>query len=319
MYYTEIFDLVITLTDINELYSIPKNSENRKTEIDDYILNKIKNKYDGRCLNDYFIKNINKILYRSPLKCNGLRLDKSEYNIDLQVEADILLLQKGDIVTNSIIVQILMNKYIICKRDNILSYIEYNNDLNFLNKGDIIPIIVSHSEYSLYQSEIAVKALPFIPIIPVTKYYKTNNIDNDSMIFLNKLIEKIKNILDFKDELKQWDYFEKLLYPYKIVDNNKANNLIEIIEKNKNKEIDLSNRIIFQNIKNNYSIDFYDNKKENKEIYPIIEDAKNIFVIFLNDYFRHLLTIKELSEIYDTDDKIKKNKKIFDFYTERKQ
>jgi len=342
MFINKTFDIILNITNINEIFN---------KDINNTIFNLVKKKYSKKCFMGVYIEDINRILNRSLIESNQSSLNGS-FNIYIQFESKCIIYCPGEIIFN-MEVKDTINNIISCTNENISAIIKLNK-INFeLKKGQIIPIIVGKSKFITGSDTIQVNSYPFIPIIDNKKvFYKIDTLTED---VLNKLNDFITNYINVEEDIKKdilsksnnkWDYFKNLLHPFK---NNKTNDIIktgeyiDIINITKmnntvlylNNEIDLSERLIGlydinANNENNDNIikfvtssdgtKYTGNRTDTKNITEYIKDDDYIVIYnILKKYYLYLQAINQLSLIYDTNDKIQQNENIFNLYIKYKK
>jgi len=316
------FDIILNIININDLFN---------KDINNTILNLVKKKYVDKCFLGVYILDINRILNRSLIESNQSSLNGS-FNLFIQFEGKCITYGPNEIIFN-MEVKDTINNIISCMDSKTSAIIKLNNKTenkneNIFEKGHLIPIIVGKSKFITGSSTIQINAYPFIPIIDNKKiYYKIDDLSEDT---LNKLNEFINENIAIEEEKKQsilknannkWEYFKEFLYPLKVNNTDKiikAGEYIDLLElsklKNKliylNNEVDLSKRLINVNNIDDKSNDITEYIKEDE--YIVLYDV-------LKKYYLYLYSINQLATIYDTDDKIKKNKNIFDLYIKYKK
>lgn len=318
MIVTKVFDIIFNIDNINDIFN---------KDINQTILNLIKKKYNGKCFLGVYILDITKILNRSLIESNQSNLN-GIFNIFIQFEGKCITYDTNEIIFN-MEVKDNINNIISCKGSNVSAIIKTNKINVDLKKGQLIPIIVGKAKFISGSDTIQVNSYPFIPIIDNKKvYYKLSKISTEIIEKLNESIiqyineeEEIKlNILNINNN--KWNYFNELLYPFKINKSDekiKTSNLIDILDINAmqdsilyiDNEIDLSKRLI----------NIYKHNDENiTEYIEFIDD--NIYIVIydiLKKYYLYLKNINQLSIIYDTNEKIKANENIFNLYIKYKK
>lgn len=315
---TKVFDIILNINDINDIFC---------KDINNKLLELIEKKYIYKCYYSSFIIKINKILNRSLLECNTNDLNCS-FNISIQFEAECLVYSKNEIIMNMKIHE-KVNNNIILKNigDNdvpeiIISLIKNNLDMNVFNKNDIIPIVVGKVKYSLGSDKITINAYPFIPIVEEVSKYQLSTLDSTQLELLN---ESILKYVEFEEQQKQtilqtknntWKYFQSLIYPYKSEYNNNSDEFINLLDavnnssKYQNLVISFDEKYDISNCK------LYIHK--NADFY-IKNDSYVIFYNLCKKYYLYLKLINDLSIKYNSEKLINNNIKIFNLYTKYKK
>lgn len=316
---TKVFDIILNISNINDIFS---------KDINNNLLILIEKKYKHKCYLSSFILKINKIINRSLLECNQNDLNCS-FNISIQFEAECLIFSKNEIIMNMQITEKVNNNIILKNKatedlpDIIISLIKNNLDMVKFNKGDILPIMVGKVKYSLGSDKITINSYPFIPLVSNNIKYKITQLE-DSQLELLK--ETILNYINEEENIKQtilktkgntWDYFKKLVYPFSSKQSKDSNiKLINLLD------------IVNNSSKYNENIIGFDDRYDISEckvcIYNNTENyIKNDSYLILYElckkYYLYLKLINDLSIQYNSDNLIKSNTKIFDLYNKYKK
>lgn len=307
----KIFDDNINIKNINDIFDKDINSK---------ILMLVQRKYTNICSFDHYIVEVVRLVNRSLIEANQSNLDGS-FDMCFQFEAKCIIYNINEIIFNMTIKDNI-NNIISCGGNNTSAIIKLNK-LNFeFKKNDIIPIIVRRAKYVTGSNIIQVNAFPFIPIIDNKKiYYKIDNLSEDVILKLNEFINQY---IDVEENIKKdilskpnnkWNYFKDLMYPFKNKISEPKNNLIDLLEIKK-----LDNKIIYINNELDVAdrkINIYSNNTEAPEY---IEDSPFIILYdILKKYYLYLQKLNTLATMYNTDEKIKSNENIFNFYIKYKK
>jgi hypothetical protein len=324
----KIFETQINLTDINDIFN---------NNLDELLVNKLNNQYVNKCYKSSYILSINKIINRSIPTINKRSL-AAYINIYIVFEASVLHYDFLDIILDNEVIDT-SNSRIICKSENKSILINNKNKiLDSIKVNQLIPIIVGKCSYTLYKNTISINSYPFIPILENKNniYYIIDQLTNDDIELLNSTI-----ILDINNEIKlkndilkvknnKWEYFNKLLYPYKEL---KYNKNIPYIEDNDLLKLNSYGIVSLLNeqplIEHNISVVNYDKYKKNNKNgvnneyngsidNPISENALVIYQIYLIKFYKHLKLLRELTESYQDEDKFNTNQNVFDIYEKNK-
>lgn len=301
MFITDVLELKITLDNINDKYV--KNRES-------YYLKKIKNQYEGTCINNKYIYKINKILKLS-LTNIIRRTITSDCDINVILSVVYIIINPFDVITNNKVVEIVNSKnIIICKNDYASILIENNKTLSNIKVNQNIPIIVGRASYRLHESFLTINAFPFIVMLTKPIIYKIDPLTNDEKEKLQVLIDDIKNIKSEKN--KRWLYFEKLIYPFKTDKSKLTKNqsAVDIFDLDQSGLILISDE---QKILDGKIIKLEDNKDY------ISENSLTVYTLLLVRYLKRLTLIKELSDIYADDKVFNDHENIFEIYESSKK
>jgi hypothetical protein len=315
MIITKIFDIVLNIDNINIIFN---------KDINLTILELIKTKYENKCYLGVFITNINRILNRSLIESDQSDLN-GIFHVSIQFEAECIIYNTNEVILE-MTVQDNINNSLSISNEICSAVIKVNKNISNFTKGQKIPIIVGKAKFDTGSNKIRINSYPFIPIIDNKNvYYKISKLkENDK----NKLNEKIINYINNEELIKKeilniknnkWDYFNKLVFPYKNDLTNtiiKKNNMVDLLELD-----NLENKIILQHNEIDMSkrmLCTFDNYDTNVNAYLEYDNFEMLYPI-LKKYYLYIKLINELSKIYDTDEKIKLSHNVFDLYIKYKK
>lgn len=191
------------LTDPNEIYT---------TDIESVLSAKILKRYLYRCYQSMLITGLSRIIRYSDIHMNDTRLDGAAY-IDVQFEADGIILMPGEVVPACKIVSITNNGVIIENEHlgGILQSDPKKQLVKILKKDQVIPVIIQAARYNPYQNQITVKAIPYYPIKSNIAWFSINDepmtpIDTEK---ISLLLEEYNQLLK-KPKLTQYNHFDNL-------------------------------------------------------------------------------------------------------------
>lgn len=315
MIITKVFDIIFNIDNINDLFN---------KDINQTILNLVKQKYNGKCFLGVYIMDVIKIINRSLIESNQSNLNGS-FNIFIQFEGKCVIYNTNEVIFD-MEVKDNINNIISCKGDNVSAIIKTNKINIDFKKGQLIPIIVGKAKFISGSDMIQINSYPLIPIIDSKQiYYKINEI---SETIIEKLNESIIQYINEEEEIKlniskskdnKWNYFSDFLYPHKVNISNeiiKKGNIVDLLDFKSLQNsilyldniIDVSKRLI-----NKYNHDDADITEY------IEEDTYIVLYDILKKYYLYLKNINQLSLLYDTNEKIKSNENIFNLYIKYKK
>ena len=315
MIITKVFDIIFNIDNINDLFN---------KDINQTILNLVKQKYNGKCFLGVYIMDVIKIINRSLIESNQSNLNGS-FNIFIQFEGKCVIYNTNEVIFD-MEVKDNINNIISCKGDNVSAIIKTNKINIDFKKGQLIPIIVGKAKFISGSDMIQINSYPLIPIIDSKQmYYKINEI---SETIIEKLNESIIQYINEEEEIKlniskskdnKWNYFSDFIYPHKVNISNeiiKKGNIVDLLDFKSLQNsilyldniIDVSKRLI-----NKYNHDDADITEY------IEEDTYIVLYDILKKYYLYLKNINQLSLLYDTNEKIKSNENIFNLYIKYKK
>lgn len=328
--------IIRTRLDLNKIHEIfPQN-------YNDMLLNKLKENFTNICYKSCYILNINDIIARGNPICKNKKIDGSMY-IDIVFSAKVLIYEKYEIIHNCEIIHIddsmgdsmnnrsaeLSNNSIIHAKAKYTSlFIKNNKNIDIFKIGQKIPVIVIDQGYNPFLNEISISAIPFQPIEKDLIFYhiddSKSNIKQDTIIKLIDHLTEIENSITTKkkENKKSFEFLRNTIYPFeKEQKYNKNINKLDITKNIKQQILELKN---FKNLvlfrPTSYLDDnkiYYFSRKNNVDLYPDVElelSIDEILIKLINDYRKSLYVFQGFLEQYDTLDKIKEDKIIWQMY-----
>jgi DNA-directed RNA polymerase subunit E'/Rpb7 len=216
----KVFNVSVDLFESKEIYN--KN-------LDEVILRKLKNNFEGKCYTNMLILTVDRIIKRSFANLTNDRLDGSVY-IDVSVEVEGIVFVEGEIIHECKISDTTQSditaeyKYAavkLVKLSDIKNKNPYISKLyQILKKGDYIPIKISVARYQLASNCASLIGYPYIseyedPII----FNITEGINARDQEKLADIIEKISEEEKLHQAIKKeksYDFFQKIMYPFKV-------------------------------------------------------------------------------------------------------
>ncbi|MGL5934905.1 MAG: hypothetical protein ACRCZI_04705 [Cetobacterium sp.] len=310
---------------------------------DEKVIQLLSKKYVGRCYKHVFITKITKIIKRSRFKSKQVTLDGTLYT-DIQFEVDAIVYEKGDIIHNCKIVQINNDNTMLAKSEHVSIYVKNLKNLTIFKEGDEIAVSVATVKFGINDTEISILAEPLLPITPPSVIYSisvndTTEIHDMSYIValqsdIKTLVEKLSKLR--KSNVTSYNFFNKLLYPYKEQKNTlKLKSPVEILDINsslkklsKESTDDRSETeyiylykpisLIHSSTINIVNKELDDIKKEFPGTSFIEIKKENYIKHILNEYKKNLYIFIEFIEIYNSEALIKKHAAIWLLYNTQK-
>ena len=210
MIITKIYNQKLDLTNTVDIYG----------SIEKICMNALKNIFEGKCFQNTYILEIEKILRLSDVIISTSYLDVRGC-VWVEFLAKALFYTENDLITNC--------KIRKKKEDRVFATIN-NGEVFLMNhellkmtqEGQIIPIRVKRAGYQPFKNSISIFAIPYVETPSVMNYiYVLNNIISPTNlkkieIYLNTIKDIKKKISDLKSpHSKYFKDFEQLFYPFK--------------------------------------------------------------------------------------------------------
>ncbi len=304
MYTEKIIETRLDLDDVNEIFC--KN-------YDDMLLTKLRNKFSKICYKSCFILDVKKIIDRSRIRCKNKVLDGSMY-IDVVFLADVLIYETHEVIHNCKILKI-DNGIIHAKAENVALQIKNNKNIEIFKVDQNIPVIVMSQGYNPFLSEISILAIPLQPIKkPKICYsYKgmDDHIDEKHLEYEMSEIAKFEQTLaDIKTKNSNiYSFFIETLYPFAQPQQQDKSTTIVPIKKITTIDADT---VIFRPTS---KLD--DDGVHTTQIFDdcvVYMNRHDIMLKMLFDYKKDLYKLHGFLTTYDTIEKMKDTKVIWQMY-----
>lgn len=309
----KIIKVVETRININEITDMFCSNYNEK------FLQILKKLYIRKCFKSIYILDINKIINRSDIHCKNKVLDGTTY-IDISFEVTGVIYEKGEIIHNCKIIQINNNGTMHAKSEYASINIKNVEGLVVVKENDTIPVIVHEHRCNIFEEEISVLAIPFIPILKQPIIYNITSATKDiGDVFDFELLQNtIKEVNTLKTNKVVYKFFSELIYPYKTLQKNNYKTI----------KITLENLLALSQGDLLYSPEAYldcdticvlsqDTKEKILQLpeATVLDIDKKDYILYVaNTYLQRLRTLKEFLTIYDTREKIKEKEQIWSLY-----
>ena len=183
----------------------------------DFIINKLKGIYQGKCLHSSFISEIKKITRHSDMYCSKSRDDGSS-DMDIIFEADAITYTNGDIISGCQIKTVESTGQILCRKDHTVARLEINRLVQSMGDNALIPVLVKSAYYQIGKAEITVGGEIFTPSSETIIYQLIADTPTaDLILMLQQLTAKIdEKRVQIKNAPKPArDFFTDLFTPLK--------------------------------------------------------------------------------------------------------
>lgn len=312
MLLTNQLEFTLIVNEVDSLYN---------PNLDELLLIQAKDMYEKKCHNNQYIYSIERIVRRSNAYIIQPDLD-AKSRIYVMVEAKVIKYDQYDIITNMRVSQII-NKGKIrdtdlleCRNDHCIALLVLDENLPEFKVNDIISICVGTSIYKINNSDILISAFPFIPSITKQYVYHILDISENEIEYINKeLVPILNNLVEEKNRIcedklvkTRWEYFNELLYPYKVNQSKqiKQKDLINLMDFTSNEFIKIDNRLSLSELKLS---------TETSSDGDVINDhAINFYQKAIFTFCKHIEVVNSMSQIYKNPIDFDNHKYLFDYY-----
>jgi len=304
------------------------------SNIDDICIQLLTKKFGNKCYKSCYILKINKII-RSSRRYMSESLSGNS-SICVLFEVDAIVYQEGDIINNCKITKIEPNGKIYAESQYANIQTNQDQSLPIFKEEYIIPVIATNIRNFPSKDKISISAIPFMPMFPQLIIYSVKTPLEEQQIpqlenmlkMVNDELNKIKKLS--APELKSYNFFKTLIYPFKKEKQFKLDSKSKDFKFNK-KQISIKE---FMTIKEGllcrptelpkHMDQFYylgnkidkmgDQFDKINNLIILEESMFNIAYKILTDYLRHLITLRELYENYPNIDIIGKYTDVWKMY-----
>jgi len=308
-------------------------------DADVVILDKLRKIFEGKCYKSSLIFKIIRIIRRSSIH-PAQNLTDGSGNVNVVFEAESIIYNENDIITNCVVKNVERSGELICKIDHAAIHIRGNVILRGIQIGQTIPIRVMGVRYSKGKDNITINATPYFH--PMGFFlYKTDialtKPTEETVSIISDLIQSAEvEETKFNDiDVKVREFFTNVFYPF----NNKT--VVKEAKFNQVNMVDDAKRFIKGDTKENtmfvmrhpitdkskpliYHVDESVFKGDlpklqllDTKIYDIKivrESYAQILINYLEEYIGYLRMIQELVETFDTEEKRQAHKNIWAIY-----
>lgn len=319
MIITKLIELGIDIIDPISIYSNPK----------DNIMNILIDRFKGKCMRSCFIEDIIEVVKISECVINqdGVGCYGS-INVIFKVKA--IVYAANEIINGCVVNINQKNGLIVCSAGNASIVLSSIKELESIQKDQIISIRVTKAKYNIGAAKIAISAVPYL-FVKQSNIYKIPNdfkFTKEVKTFLQSILEDIKleeeRMEKVKVSGKSWEFFQKLLYAYngeqQPPTGAKVVNLLELV-RGKSETLGIEGKYIARDPKLDLSfpnIYVHDNLKDFGS--PVREEVipKDVLLSLLDNYYNHIRTVREMTEIYNTEEVFNGHKNLWRIFTRSK-
>jgi hypothetical protein len=296
----KILETTLDMDDPTDIYSHDRSK---------MFMEKLTEKYAGRCFHSCLVIKINKIIRRSFIYMKDTLNGGATVNIIF--EADVIVYHKGEVINGCQIIKKETSGIMHAKSEHAGVQLNIKADMSIYIEGDIVPVIVKMVRYNPNQTAISISAHPFIPIDELPIYYNiVGNLSADEKATLYNILTHIK---DEEKTISGLSTTDKKIYKF----------FIDLMYNDKKKSKDVSKKISLTDM-----IDIKSGiifrpmlKYDDAFVYHLTTDHPSIdespFIIFsimLNKYLSNLQTLAEFLKAYPSFASVQKNKEIWKMY-----
>jgi DNA-directed RNA polymerase subunit E'/Rpb7 len=222
MHMTKVIETTIDLFNPKEIYT---------SNIPEMLIQKLKTRYSNKCYQSMLITDIIRIIKHSDIRMVDNRLDGAAY-IDVQFEAVGIILVQNEILHGCKVTEVISNNSVIIEHKQAGGLIQAdpkNQIIKIIKKAQLIPVIIKDVRYNINQSEISIRAIPFVPIVTPNIYFNiTNGITEQEQEKLSLLLTDYNAELTLHETIvseKSYSVFKDLIYPFKTLQKYETSNI----------------------------------------------------------------------------------------------
>lgn len=319
------------------------------SKIDLVVMDKLKQRFEGKCEKNSLIVRILEIVKRSKCKLAKSRLDGSG-DVNVRFTAEAIIYNDDDILTGCEVQKIERGNKIICKHEIAVVNIKGNRNLQSLKPGQKITIKIVSVSYLKGKDKITIYGVPYSYSYKFIIYSTT--IDPSSISFENIEVLK-KKLQEIDEEAKLYEkidkkavaFFNNTYYPFKesfdsfrksisktkiplidVYDLTKT--LITSTKKDDQPVFLMRHPIIDKSTSLTFKLDDDDLKSktisdlldpQSYEVEIVKENIAFVLLNFLNDYLSHIRILREMTEIYPAEKDIDDHSNIWGIYNRLKK
>jgi len=320
-------------------------------DLDIVILDKLRKIFEGKCFKSSLVYKILRIIRRSLVR-PAQNLTDGSGNVNVVFEAEAIVYNENDIITDCVVKNVERSGELICKIDHAAIHIRGNIILRGIQIGQTIPIRVVTVRYSKGKDNITINATPYFHPMGFFLYKTDTSPTKVSQETIEVLTDLIKTAEAeervFKDlDPKLRSFFTDVFYPFtedgekfekhkeskferiNMIDD--AKRFIELPKKAgkespmfviRHPRTDKSKPSIFHIDESLFKgelpkISLLDMKLY--EIKVVKESYAQILINYIEEYVGFLRMIQELVNTFNTEEKRQEHKNIWAIYNRLKQ
>jgi len=312
-------------------------------DLDVVVLDKLRQIFEGKCYKSSLIFKILKIIRRSMVR-PAQNLTDGSGNVNVVFEAESIVYNENDIITDCVVKNVERSGELICKIDHAAIHIRGNVILRGIQIGQTIPIRVMGVRYSKGKDNITINATPYFH--PMSFFlYKTDialtKSTDETVSIISDLIKNAEaEEVKFNDvDSKIKEFFIKIFYPFKSVVKSESKfkemNMITDAKRfiggaeKENTMFVMRHPITDKSLPTIFHIDesifkgdlpkltLLDTKLYDIKI--VKESYAQILINYLEEYIGYLKMIQELTTTFNTEEKRQAHKNIWEIYNRIKK
>jgi len=311
------------------------------SNIDEVVMHKLKENFEGTCRENSLIVKILKIIKRSKCRISKNHLDGTG-SVNVLYLAEAVTYQPGDILPVCEIIRIEKNHKIFCKYDtHTNAWINGGKTLRGLRQGQKISILILGVKYGKENNSIIIYGIPYVYPHKFHVFIVGESSENmaaeDIEIVSAKMGElaQQKELLDQVDS-KARDFFSKLYYPFKRKPSEMQKLLPKQITEEHLENIDIQKGCVYfrhpiidkhTDIVLTSELESFKKSIESEELFDpevfktelVVESPVRILLYMLEDYIKFLRLIQELCVEFDSEENIKKQNNVWEIYRKIKK
>lgn len=312
------------ITKVIEVGIDVQNAINIYTD-DNNIKHIISDRYEGKCFRGCWIKTINKILRVGECQINQDGTP-SFGTIPVIFEATAIAYAVGEVINGCVVQNKDKNGIIICNTDISSIVMNAHKSLESITRGQIISVRVGAARYNPGASKVSISAIPFTfqekPVV-----YKVGPVTEKEREFLSAVYERIafeeSEVVKLKkDKAKAWETFDQLLYAYKEEQSTPTSarviNILDLVKKPLPPDIKYISRDNRLNLSTPQAYAYSSPQFPPGAILRSELPTANVLLILLEDYCSHLRTIREMINIYTTEEILTSHRNLWQIFRKNK-
>lgn len=282
------------------------------------------NKYEGRCIAGCYVKEIGRILKTGDCIIN--QDGQPTYGtIPVIFEVTAIVYAAGEVINGCVVKnRNRLTGVLVCNADVASVMVAAHPALESVTQGQIISVRVAAVKYTISANKVSVSAVPYL-FINAPVLYKMGPVTSPMIKIATDVLERIKyeeeQAAELKgSKLKEWTFFDQMLYAYK--ERQPAPTGAKIVDIRSILETGAA-MYIARDISLNLSegvVYMYGADSKLPADYNVRDDLKteNVIIIMLEDYCAHLKTIREMIKIYSTSDLLLSHRNLWQIFKKAK-
>ena len=309
MIITKTFEVALNIQNYISIY----------TNLESNLLEIVTDKYEGKCFRRCLILQIKRIIRYG--NCTINQNGPPTFGIiPVIFEADALYFAEGEVITDCrVLNKNSTNNTILCASKSSRATIYFKQTPLFasVTVGQIVPVTVFLAKYKILTESISINSAPIVPRGTFDFYeIEDTRVDNNALQNVLARIGAEEQLKVAREKDKGYQFFEQLLIPVNKTSEPKSCKVINIKDFAKRPFLCFICKDTRTGFADEKVCCFTKNPSENPAITGLSTTA--VIIALLENYCSNMRVVREMSEIYKTEEMLMAHKNLWQIYKKQK-